>query len=152
MKINKITIRVYGLLINEKNEILLSDEFGLSRFITKLPGGGLEPGESTIDCLKREFIEEFNQEIEVENHFHTTDFFQQAYEIQETQIICVYYFVKIKGEFKIQISQKPFDKEGFKSGDQTVRWFPLSNISEEVFSLPTDKKVGSLLSDLFKNS
>ena len=59
-QINKFTIRVYGIIINQKNEILISDEFQLGTKMTKLPGGGLEFGEGTIDCIKREFREECN--------------------------------------------------------------------------------------------
>ena len=72
---NNFNIRVYGLLINDKNQILISDERRNDFSFTKFPGGGLEFGEGTIDCLKREFIEEMNLEIEVLSHFYTTDFF-----------------------------------------------------------------------------
>ena len=75
--INNFTIRVYAIIINNKNEILLSDEFQMGMKMTKFPGGGMEFGEGTIDCLKREAIEEFGQEIEVLDHFYTTDFFNR---------------------------------------------------------------------------
>ena len=51
-------IRVYGILINEQKQVLVSDEFIRGNYYTKFCGGGLEKGEGTIDCLKREFIEE----------------------------------------------------------------------------------------------
>ena len=41
----KFNIRVYGLLINDRNEILVSDEFRMGVFMTKFPGGGLKFGE-----------------------------------------------------------------------------------------------------------
>ena len=47
-------IRVYALLINEKNEVLITDEFRFGKEVTKFPGGGLHWGEGTIDCLQRE--------------------------------------------------------------------------------------------------
>ncbi len=34
-------IRVYALLINEKNEVLITDEFRFGKEMTKFPGGGL---------------------------------------------------------------------------------------------------------------
>ena len=46
-------IRVYGILINEKKEVLVSDELIRDQYITKFCGGGLELGECTIDCIKR---------------------------------------------------------------------------------------------------
>ena len=48
-------LRVYGILINEQNQLLVSDEYIRGMKITKFPGGGLEFGEGTRDCLKREF-------------------------------------------------------------------------------------------------
>jgi len=44
--------------------------------MTKFPGGGLQFGEGTIDCIKREFREELGCEIGVLKHFYTTDYFQ----------------------------------------------------------------------------
>ena len=61
-------VRVYGLLINERNEILLSDEQEHGFRFVKFPGGGLECGEGLIDGLKREFMEECFAEIEVTGH------------------------------------------------------------------------------------
>jgi 8-oxo-dGTP diphosphatase len=72
-------IRIYGIVLNESNEILLTDEYQLGMKMTKFPGGGLHFGEGTIDCLRREFREECNgQEIKNIRHFYTTDFFQKA--------------------------------------------------------------------------
>ena len=49
-----ISIRVYGILINGNKQLLVSDEFIRGGYYTKFPGGGLEFGEGTRDCLKRE--------------------------------------------------------------------------------------------------
>ena len=73
---SRFNLRVYGILINEKNEVLVSDEFIRGSYITKFPGGGLEFGEGTRDCLKREFMEEMELTVEVGEHLYTTDFFQ----------------------------------------------------------------------------
>jgi ADP-ribose pyrophosphatase YjhB (NUDIX family) len=75
---NKFNIRVYGLLINHNQEILLSDEELNGKRFTKFPGGGLEFGEGLLEGLKREFMEECNMEIEINSHFYTTDFFVQS--------------------------------------------------------------------------
>jgi 8-oxo-dGTP diphosphatase len=69
-------IRVYGIIVNNNNEVLLFDEHQHGMQMTKFPGGGLEFGEGTIEGLMREFKEECNgQEIKNINHFYTTDFF-----------------------------------------------------------------------------
>jgi 8-oxo-dGTP diphosphatase len=84
-------VRVYGLLINDQQEILISDEQQEGRTFSKFPGGGLELGEGLIDALKREFLEECAAEIEVLNHFYTTDFFEKS-SFNDSQILSIYYF------------------------------------------------------------
>ena len=42
-------IRVYGILINDAKQVLVSDEYIRGTYITKFPGGGLEFGEGTRD-------------------------------------------------------------------------------------------------------
>src|SRR5271166_6263377 len=84
-------IRVYAIIINDEREILLSDEFLRNTYMTKFPGGGLEFGEGTLECLRREAIEEFGQPVELISHFYTTDFFQQAFFYEEAQLISIYY-------------------------------------------------------------
>ena len=51
---NLFNIRVYGILINDKKQVLVSDEFIRGSYYTKFPGGGLEYGEGLIEALKRE--------------------------------------------------------------------------------------------------
>ena len=69
-------IRVYGILLNEKKQVLVSDEYIRGGYYTKFPGGGLEFGEGTRACLEREFMEEMNLKVEVGDHIYTTDYFQ----------------------------------------------------------------------------
>ena len=75
---NRFNLRVYGLLINEQQQVLVSDELIRGNYITKFPGGGLEFGEGTRNCLQREFREELNLQVETGEHFYTTDYFQQS--------------------------------------------------------------------------
>ena len=41
------TVRVYGILKDSNNRILVSDEYIKGSYFTKFPGGGLEFGEGT---------------------------------------------------------------------------------------------------------
>lgn len=133
-------IRVYGLILNEKNEILLTDEFQLDRKMTKLPGGGLQSGEGTIDCLRREFREECNgQEIENIRHFYTTDFYQESFFCKDHQIISIYYLATLKKPIRFTLSVKPFDFKELKNGNQSFRWVKLNNLQSEDLSFPIDK-------------
>jgi ADP-ribose pyrophosphatase YjhB (NUDIX family) len=84
-------VRVYGILINEQQQVLVSDELIRGGYFTKFCGGGLEFGEGTRDCLKREFKEEMNLDVSVGKHLYTTDFFQESAFSRGQQIISIYY-------------------------------------------------------------
>lgn len=135
-------IRVYGLLINEQNELLLSDEFAAGVYFTKFPGGGLEFGEGLIDGLKREFIEECELEIEVISHFYTTDFFEKS-SFNDSQVVSVYYLVKPLAPFTIAFKTAAFDFDDGK--DQSFRWLKLDAITADEVTFRTDKTVINLL-------
>src|ERR1044071_8676230 len=102
-------LRVYGILINDKKQVLVSDEFIRGSFYTKFPGGGLEFGEGTRDCLKREFKEELDLDVTVGDHLYTTDYFQMSAFKPTDQIISIYYFVTANEEIKVPIRTKVFD-------------------------------------------
>jgi len=138
-------IRVYGILINESGFVLASDEIIHGKEITKFPGGGLEFGEGTIDCLKREFIEELGQSIEVVKHFYTTDFFQPSAFNKDNQVISIYYLVKLIDKPKFKTTSLQFDFESKIEGAQSFRWIPLQTITESDFTFPIDKKVAGML-------
>jgi 8-oxo-dGTP diphosphatase len=143
-------IRVYGLFINDKNEILLSDEERFGTKMTKFPGGGLQYGEGTIDCLKREAVEEFGQDIEVIKHFYTTDFFQNSYFHENTQIISIYYLARFLGPEKFRISEIPFDFKELCEERLSFRIKKINQLSSDELSFPIDKYVLDLLKEFVK--
>ena len=100
-------VRVYGVLINEKKELLVSDEYIRGGLYTKFPGGGLEFGEGTRECLQREFMEEMNLRVEVGDHIYTTDFFQLSAFQPDQQIISIYYYVKPLEEINVPLRTNP---------------------------------------------
>ena len=149
-------LRVYGLLINDKQEVLVSDELIRGSYITKFPGGGLEFGEGTRDCLRREFLEEMNLRVEVGRHIYTTDYFQLSAFNPAHQIISIYYEARALEPIRIPLRTKPFDfdEAQLKIYDETketetFRFIDWEHFSEEVVTLPIDKivvrklKVGS---------
>lgn len=144
--IKAFNIRVYGLAINHNNEILLTDEIRFGKQMTKFPGGGLKFGESTMECLIREFDEEMGQKIEILSHFYTTDIFQPTYLLPETQqLISIYYRVKLIEPYSFKTKNKVFDFENFKEGEQIFRWVNINDLNDSVLTFPLDKKVASLL-------
>jgi 8-oxo-dGTP diphosphatase len=143
-------IRVYGILVNDQKQVLVSDEFIRGMQITKFPGGGLEFGEGTRDCLKREFMEEMSLNVEVGNHIYTTDFFQMSAFNKEHQIISIYYFAKALEAIKAPIREKAFDfdeqqlKIYAEAGEtETFRFIDWHNFSEASVHLPIDKIVAA---------
>src|SRR5690348_13000508 len=104
-----VNLRVYGVLINDKRQILVSDEYIRGGYYTKFPGGGLEIGEGTRDCLKREFKEEMGLEVEIGEHLYTTDFYQVSAFNPTHQIIWIYYEVKALENIKVPLRTKEFD-------------------------------------------
>jgi 8-oxo-dGTP diphosphatase len=147
-----ITLRVYGILIDPSKRVLVSDEHIRGKFITKFPGGGLEIGEGTRDCLKREFIEEMNLEVEVLEHIYTTDFYQQSAFNPADQIVSIYYYVKALAEIKVPLRDKPFDfdeqqNETYKkkSEIETFRFIDWNDFSADTVSLPIDKIVATIV-------
>ncbi len=146
----KFIIRVYGLLINEQKEVLLSDEYRYDMRMTKFPGGGLEFGEGPEECLLREAIEEFGQPAEIINHFYTTGFFQKAMFFDNHQLISIYYRIKMKEKISFAISGTPFDFATEKNGSQSFRWKKLEKLNEQDLSFAVDKFVAKRLSNQYK--
>lgn len=141
-------IRVYGILINDKKQVLVSDEFIHGNYYTKFCGGGLEEGEGTIDCLKREFMEEMNLKVEINSHLYTTDFYQQSAFNPNHQIISIYYYVKALEEITAPLRLEPFefDAQQMKTYEEhgeteTFRFIEWNDFSEESVTLPIDKIV-----------
>ncbi|MGZ8510391.1 MAG: NUDIX domain-containing protein [Chitinophagaceae bacterium] len=153
---NRFNLRVYGILINEKKQVLVSDEYIRGNYYTKFPGGGLEFGEGTRDCLKREFKEEMDLTIDVCDHLYTTDFFQMSAFNPEHQIISIYYLVKALEEIKAPLRDKVFDFDeaqlavyNDKGETETFRFVDWHEFSEESVTLPIDKVVSLLVKEKF---
>lgn len=135
-------VRVYGLLLNHSNQLLISDERSGGRSFSKFPGGGLELGEGLIDALKREFMEECNAEIEVINHFYTTDFYEQS-SFNDSQILSIYYLVKEAKPLELSFKTEAFD---FGTDSvQSFRWVDLDKLTTDDVTFRTDKTVVDLL-------
>ena len=128
--IDKINIRVYAIYLNEKNELMALDEGYAGEKLIKLPGGGLEFGEGTIECLHREFAEELNLKIEVLEHFYTQEDFLVSRFRENEQLLTIYYTVNILNLDELKILDESIEN---------VKWISLHD--ENPLPLPIDKIV-----------
>lgn len=134
----RFNVRVYGIWIHE-GRVLVNEELIRNTLITKFPGGGLDWGEGTIDCLTREWKEELGIDIEVLDHFYTTDFFQHS-AFDDSQVISIYY--------RVNAETVPATFTNLVANERTF-WMPLADLGADTFQLPIDKKVGDMLQQLF---
>ena len=132
-------VKVYGIVI-EDNQVLICDELINGYKMTKFPGGGLEFGEGTIECVIREFNEEMNIEVEVIEHIYTTDFFQQSAFNSKEQMLSIYYKIKLLEVPQLNFKAKRYDFEGIENQIQ-FRWLDINSIDKMDLSFPIDQYV-----------
>jgi ADP-ribose pyrophosphatase YjhB (NUDIX family) len=148
--IHRFNVRVYGILV-EKGKVLVSDEYIKGREITKLPGGGLEFGEGTLECVAREFKEELGLTVKAKRHFYTTDFFAASAFNTSSQVISIYYVVEALDKIDIPVSDKPYNFAKKTEGAQAFRWLDIEKISENDFTFVIDRRVASLIGEQKKS-
>ncbi len=122
-------IRVYALCIVNNKLLTLKEPFA-GNMVVKLPGGGLEFGEGTADCLKREFKEELNLELTINDAFYIQEDFVPSLAKDGRQLLTLYFFATIKDLHNLEIIDKNI---------QEINWIPLS--ANNPFTLPVDRTV-----------
>lgn len=151
--IDRFTIRVYGILMDADKRVLVSDEFIRGEYFTKFPGGGMELGEGTRDCLQREFKEETGLDVTIGAHIYTTDYYQVSAFRYTDQIVSIYYYAHandVEALQKLDIKQTPFDFTDAQIADpngqsEVLRWIEWDQLSTETVSLPIDKIVVAMI-------
>lgn len=132
-------VRVYALLEHQGKILIINEPFQ-NQLILKFPGGGLEFGEGTRDCLIREFKEELNLEVEIGEHLYTQDFFQENIFVPSEQILLIYY--------KATTTEEALSKlEILDSDIKELIWEPIQNLNPEKMTLAADK----IVINLYKN-
>ena len=136
----RFNIRVYGIWIKD-DKVLVNDETIRGMQVIKFPGGGLDWGEGTVDCLKREWKEELGMDIEVLDHFYTTDYFQHsAYD--DSQVISIYYLVAAPTAPDVIVNNE---------ANERTYWMDMQEVSAHTFTLAIDRKVGHMLQELYNS-
>lgn len=131
-------IRAYGILLNERGEVLVSDEREYDQEFTKFPGGGVELGEGIRDALVREFMEECGIEVQPVRQIYTTENFIHS-TFNNSQLIAVYYLVKAAREEDLaRIPIQPLPP--VVQPAQVFRWIPVHEFRTDILTFPVDQE------------
>lgn len=153
MSLKQLSIRVYGIVIHADRGLLLSKEKIKGNFYTKLPGGGLEFGESTENCLKRELVEELGQGFEIIRLFSVSNLVIESKFMPSTQVVPIYYLAIPKNWAKLlDFTQKHrlHHPEGDFSTVIQYEWRQITDLSADDFSFPAEKALFPEIIKAFK--
>ena len=132
-------IRVYGILLDSSGRILVSHERIRGEAYVKFPGGGLEPGEGPMDGLIREFQEELELTVSVDDLLYVTDFFIQSAFSDEDQIVSIYYGITSPEIGLIPIVDKWPEAEAVIAEKQIFQWVDPEDLKDGKLSFPGDR-------------
>lgn len=133
----RFNLRVYAVIINDNDEVLVADERRNGVSFTKFPGGGLQWGEGIKACIQREIFEELGIECSVGELFYVTDFFQVSAFRESDQLISFYYEVSVDPlAVPVTSHAVPLAQDGEK-----FRWKKIGELNENQFTFPIDKIV-----------
>lgn len=144
----RFNLRVYGILKNDQNEVLVSDEFRFGKSFTKFPGGGIEWGEGTKKCLVREWKEELNIDVAIGELIYVNDFFQASAFQKNDQLFSFYYEV-IYSDFS-SILTAPKNATPNEEGEH-FRWAKINSSLINDLTFPIDRIVAEKLINLPEN-
>jgi ADP-ribose pyrophosphatase YjhB (NUDIX family) len=142
-----VRVRVGGIL-TANNEILLIAHKKNNDVYWLLPGGGVDYGESLSEALIREFSEELNIEIAVNDLVLISDSIDPA---GDRHIINIFFLCEYsKGEFILGNELRLYDFKFFKKEElPNIKLFP--PINDELVSIMNDgakmKYIGKLWKD-----
>lgn len=123
-------VRVYCFIVRNNELMLLKEPFA-GKLVVKLPGGGLEEGEGTIDCLKRELKEELNLNLTSATHLYTLGQYADSPQTKG-QFLPIYYKVEVDNWDEIKILDQKIEE---------IIWKNISELKPEDLDLPIDQMV-----------
>ncbi len=136
--IDKINVRVYATIVKDNKVLVLHEEY-VGEQLMKFPGGGLEFGESVLECVQRELDEELNIKVKNIEHLYTQEDFLVSKFRNSEQLLTIYYLAEMIDENELLIMDPCIDK---------IEWVSLET-EENPFPLPIDKIVFDVLKKKF---
>ena len=136
--IDKINVRVYATIVKDNKVLGLHEEY-VGEQLMKFPGGGLEFGESVLECVQRELDEELNIKVKNIEHLYTQEDFLVSKFRNSEQLLTIYYLAEMLDENELLIMDPCIDK---------IEWVSLET-EENTFPLPIDKIVFDVLKKKF---
>lgn len=134
----RFNLRVYALITNEFNEILISDEYRFGQFFSKFPGGGVEANEGIKAALFRELKEEIQLDINSATLFYFNEF-HQASAFDDSNLVAFYYRVSIKKE-ELLVGAEQYEIPFFEEQEKQ-RWVALQVLEVSDLTFPIDRMV-----------
>lgn len=138
MQSKRFIVRVYGLIHNKWNEVLLAEEFHFNTFMRKFPGGGLEFGEGPAECLYREIQEELNINLPVGELLHTTSVFIQSAFNPDHQVLGIYFLVEANAK-AISLFRDLYQLPS-NNGEERFKWVSADELRPEDLTFPADQQ------------
>ncbi len=138
-QVDRFRPAVYGVLFNANMEVLLCLNKHRSNF-WNFPGGGIEPGESPMDALIREFREEVGLEVQPVMLIWATKGRHHNWFRPGQQLLGTYYIVDAVGG-QVHTAGNGEDVNG-------CQWFPVQALPTESMS-PFDRELADVLKQLF---
>jgi 8-oxo-dGTP diphosphatase len=123
-------VRVYGLCIAD-GKVLVLEEIIRNEHIFKLPGGGIEFGESPLQGLKRELLEELGLKIRSAELFFIPNEPVINYFNPGQQVMPVY--------FKVKMDRSNSRIKALEDHIHSIHWFDLSEIDLSVLTFKSDR-------------
>ncbi len=147
--ITETVIRIKGLIINDEDKILIGDENGVYQF----PGGHLEDGESSNDCLKREILEEtgiYVEDSEINGPFVKIVYMNKNYpKVGSNRKDEIYYYI-IKTNKKYDLSKTNYTEDEIKN-NYKIKEFNIKEVINKIEENMSKNEKNKLISyDMIK--
>lgn len=142
----RFNVRVYMVVTRKAHdgaeEVLVSYERLPLGGVMKFPGGGLEWGEGTAACLRREALEELGQTVEVGSLIHLSQQTHVSSFDANHQVLAVHYAAELTGEVMFDDDGELGDVCGKRVAMRTQRlgWRPVEDLRPEEFRFASDRE------------